>query len=90
MERQATLALKVGRLTGAALQTVFFVSLIGLPLAADRVPSQTLKVFDAFYRAGSLVFGGGHMLLPLLQANGWGDGALCVVAIFLPSLFLVM
>ena len=39
------------------------------------VPSQGLRLFDAFYRAGSLVFGGGHVVLPLLQASvvppGW-------------------
>jgi chromate transporter len=38
-------------------------------------PSQGLQLFDAFYRAGSLVFGGGHVVLPLLQASvvppGW-------------------
>ena len=54
---------------------MFFVLLIGLPFAADAVPSQALKLFDAFYRAGSLVFGGGHVVLPLLQASvvppGW-------------------
>ena len=54
---------------------LFFVLLIGLPLLAASVPSQSLKLFDAFYRAGSLVFGGGHVVLPLLQASvvppGW-------------------
>src|SRR5262249_13952630 len=54
---------------------IFFVLLIGLPLLAAVIPSQTLKLFDAFYRAGSLVFGGGHVVLPLLQASvvppGW-------------------
>ncbi|HXH83997.1 MAG TPA: chromate efflux transporter, partial [Candidatus Tectomicrobia bacterium] len=47
----------------------------GLPVAARLVPSQALGVVDAFYRAGSLVFGGGHVVLPLLQAEvvppGW-------------------
>ncbi|MOA51537.1 Chromate transporter [compost metagenome] len=37
--------------------------------------NQTLSMVDAFYRAGSLVFGGGHVVLPLLQAevvpSGW-------------------
>src|SRR5215813_1240696 len=50
---------------------------IGLPLLAAAVPSQALKQFDAFYRTGSLVFGGGHVVLPLLQASvvppGWVD-----------------
>jgi chromate transporter len=54
---------------------LFFVILIGLPLLVAAVPSQSLKMFEAFYRAGSLVFGGGHVVLPLLQASvvppGW-------------------
>jgi chromate transporter len=62
---------------GALLLAVFFVLLIGLPLLATAIPSQALKEFDAFYRAGSLVFGGGHVVLPLLQASvvppGWVD-----------------
>src|SRR5262249_36571485 len=54
---------------------IFFVLLVGLPLLASTTPFQTVKLFDAFYRAGSLVFGGGHVVLPLLQASvvppGW-------------------
>jgi len=40
-----------------------------LPLLAAAYPSQTLAVVDSFYRSGSLVFGGGHVVLPLLQAE---------------------
>jgi chromate transporter len=54
---------------------VFFGLLIGLPIARQVAPGQALAVFDSFYRAGSLVFGGGHVVLPLLQAEvvppGW-------------------
>jgi chromate transporter len=55
---------------------VLFVGLlIGLPLLRQVVPSQPLAVFDSFFRAGSLVLGGGHVVLPLLQAQvvppGW-------------------
>jgi chromate transporter len=54
---------------------LFFALLIGLPILASSFPWQALKEFDAFYRAGSLVFGGGHVVLPLLQAfvvaPGW-------------------
>ncbi len=71
----AHLPIALSRWTGAGLLVVFFVLLIGLPLAAAVLPSQGLKLFDAFYRAGSLVFGGGHVVLPLLQASvvppGW-------------------
>jgi chromate transporter len=69
------LPLAVSRVTGACLLILFFVLLIALPLLSAANPSQSLKLFDAFYRAGSLVFGGGHVVLPLLQASivppGW-------------------
>jgi chromate transporter len=49
--------------------------LAGLPLAAALQLSQPLALFDSFYRSGSLVFGGGHVVLPLLQSEvvppGW-------------------
>jgi chromate transporter len=71
----AELPLAVNRKTGAVLLALFFVLLIGLPLLAATLPAQSIKLFDAFYRAGSLVFGGGHVVLPLLQAavvpQGW-------------------
>ncbi|WP_312358900.1 chromate efflux transporter [Agrobacterium sp.] len=55
---------------------VAFILLLGLlPLLAAVAGSQGLSLFDAFYRAGALVFGGGHVVLPLLQsevvATGW-------------------
>jgi len=60
---------------GLALLGLFFGLLIGLPFAAAAWPSPALAMVNAFYRAGSLVFGGGHVVLPLLQAavvpNGW-------------------
>jgi len=71
----APLRVGVSRTAGAALLALFFVLLIGLPILASSSSSQALKEFDAFYRAGSLVFGGGHVVLPLLQASvvppGW-------------------
>jgi chromate transporter len=62
------LPLRVSRTVGATLLVLFFGALIGLPILASRLPWQALKEFDAFFRAGSLVFGGGHVVLPLLQA----------------------
>ena len=54
---------------------LFAVLLGGLPILRQFVTSEPLDVFDAFYRSGSLVFGGGHVVLPLLQAEvvppGW-------------------
>ena len=56
---------------------LFGLLLIGLPLLTNIVPSPWLAVFDGFYRSGALVFGGGHVVLPLLQeavvAPGWVD-----------------
>ncbi|TGN07037.1 chromate efflux transporter [Leptospira ilyithenensis] len=46
---------------------LFFVLLVLLPLAAFYFPRAEILLFDSFYRAGSLVFGGGHVVLPLLQ-----------------------
>ncbi len=111
---------------------LFVLLLLGLPLLTVLMPeTEALALGDSFYRAGALVFGGGHVVLPLLQAEvvapGWiaeaeflagygaaqavpgpvftvaaylgaameigpggvGGAALCVVAIFLPSLLLV-
>jgi chromate transporter len=68
-------AVPVGRRTGAVLLAVFALLLGGLPVAAALADSQGLALFDAFYRAGSLVFGGGHVVLPLLESSvvapGW-------------------
>jgi chromate transporter len=72
---QSPLPLHVSRAVGTTLLVAFLALLIGLPLLASAIPAQGLKEFDAFYRAGSLVFGGGHVVLPLLQASvvppGW-------------------
>ncbi len=63
--------------TGLAMLTLFLALLLLLPLAAQYSSSSDLRVFDAFYRSGALVFGGGHVVLPLLQAEvvspGWID-----------------
>nr|ART39824.1 J425 [uncultured bacterium] len=63
------------RRTGAAVLGVFFVLLIALPLIAGQSGHYVLRLFDSFYRSGALVFGGGHVVLPLLQAQvvppGW-------------------
>jgi chromate transporter len=60
---------------GTCAWVLFFGLLLGLPLIRQVVASQATAVFDSFYRAGALVFGGGHVVLPLLQAGvvtpGW-------------------
>ncbi|NRB54435.1 MAG: chromate efflux transporter [Salinicola sp.] len=54
---------------------LFFLLLLLLPLVASTGGGEVVAVMDAFYRAGALVFGGGHVVLPLLQAEvvdpGW-------------------
>ncbi|WP_287985145.1 chromate efflux transporter, partial [Diaphorobacter sp.] len=72
---QGGLAAGVRPHTGALLLTAFAALLVLLPLAARAWPQGWLVLADAFYRAGALVFGGGHVVLPLLQAEvvatGW-------------------
>jgi chromate transporter len=69
------LPISVSRTAGSLMLLLFFALLIGLPLLAAAVPDQTLRLVDSVYRAGALVFGGGHVVLPLLQAEvvppGW-------------------
>jgi len=64
-----------GRRLGIAALAIFFALLLALPALRYLVPSHPLAVFDGFYRSGALVFGGGHVVLPLLQAEvvppGW-------------------
>lgn len=73
------LPIRIGVKVAIACLILFLVLLIGLPLAAAVFPNQTLALFDSFYRSGSLVFGGGHVVLPLLQAEvvppGWVSDA---------------
>lgn len=68
----------ITRRLGAATLVLFFTLLATLPIARQLAPSQTLAVFESFFRAGALVFGGGHVVLPLLQAEvvppGWVAG----------------
>jgi chromate transporter len=64
----------IGRRTAIAAWIIFFVLLLGLPLLRQIAPSHGVEVFDSFFRVGSLVFGGGHVVLPLLQAEVVGPG----------------
>jgi chromate transporter len=72
--------IKVSRRVGVAALAAFFGLLFGLPLLRGITNSQAVAMMEAFYRSGALVFGGGHVVLPLLQgavvAPGWvGDDA---------------
>ena len=65
----------IGRASAGIALTLFFALLFGLPVLRSFSANPTLAVCDAFYRSGALVFGGGHVVLPLLQAEtvtaGW-------------------
>jgi len=122
----------VSRSTALIAWVLFAGLLVALPLLASAGTSQSLALFDRFYRTGALVFGGGHVVLPLIESqvvppgwvsadaflagygaaqavpgplftfaaylgavmqpepNGWVGGMLCLVAVFLPSLLLVI
>ena len=73
------LGFSVSRRHGAVALVLFAVLFLLTPLVAAKTGSQGLALFDAFYRSGALVFGGGHVVLPLLQAEvvtpGWVSNA---------------
>ncbi len=131
-EAKAETAPASGRRAATIALATFAALLVGLPLLARATGLEWLSVVDAFYRAGALVFGGGHVVLPLLsesvvepgwvspdsflagygaaqavpgplftfaaflgaslgpQPNGVAGAAVALVAIFLPSLLLVL
>lgn len=128
----AHVSVGIGKRLAIAAWLVFAALLVGLPVVRQFTESHALEVFDSFFRVGSLVFGGGHVVLPLLQTevvgpgwvtkeqfvagygaaqgipgplftfsaylgavlsappNGWAGAALALVAIFLPSFFLIV
>ncbi|MCF7997225.1 MAG: chromate efflux transporter, partial [Chromatiaceae bacterium] len=68
-------AVPLPRRVGALLLGLFALLLVGLPLLVAAGAAPSLALFEVFYRAGALVFGGGHVVLPLLEASlvepGW-------------------
>lgn len=74
-EISGPLPFAVSRRAGVISLSLFAALLVGLPIAASLWPGTALDIADGFYRAGALVFGGGHVVLPLLQAEvvagGW-------------------
>jgi chromate transporter len=65
----------VSRTAGAIALLAFFILLAGLPILYATTDASGVALFEAFYRSGALVFGGGHVVLPLLReafvAPGW-------------------
>ena len=68
-------AVPIARPVAIACGALYLALLLGLPFAAATFASGELRLFDSFYRAGAFVFGGGHVVLPLLQNEvvppGW-------------------
>src|SRR3569832_1034367 len=69
------IAMPVSRTAGLVALAGFILLLAGLPILHGVSGSANVALFDAFYRSGALVFGGGHVVLPLLReafvAPGW-------------------
>jgi chromate transporter len=77
VESVQIIRLGISRAAGSVAAAMFFTLLVVPPLLARITGFRILSVFDAFYRTGALVFGGGHVVLPLLEnavvAKGWVD-----------------
>lgn len=73
--RQTRRLVSFGRRTALVAGTLFFVLLVALPVLAQLTHSHGVALLDSTYRAGALVFGGGHVVLPLLEPEvvrpGW-------------------
>src|SRR5713226_4763495 len=71
----SSLRVSIARPLSVGCLITFGVLLVLLPLVRLLVPDHSLALFDSFYRSGALVFGGGHVVLPLLQGAvvtpGW-------------------
>lgn len=67
-------AVRVPRWLAVGSLVAFATLLVGLPALAAALDDPAVGLFDIFYRAGALVFGGGHVVLPLLQAETVATG----------------
>ncbi len=74
-ETASVLRIPVRKRTGVASLAIFTILLLGLPVLAIATGWSIVGFVDAFFRSGSLVFGGGHVVLPLLHGavvdTGW-------------------
>lgn len=62
-------AFKVSKAFGATCLAIFFILLLVVPFISQAVDNQWLSLFDPIFRSGAMVFGGGHVVLPLLEAE---------------------
>lgn len=74
-DHQADFRVPIKRSAAIFSLCLFFIMLFVFPVLRGLTPAHFIAVFDSFYRAGSLVFGGGHVVLPLLEKEvvpvGW-------------------
>ncbi len=74
-DEEENLHIPISRRIGIISLSLFFGLLFLLPILREVTSFNWIAVFDSFYRSGSLVFGGGHVVLPLLERefvpNGW-------------------
>lgn len=74
-EDKSSIQFPISRRVGAISLILFFALLILLPILSEVTSIDMLAMFDSFYRSGALVFGGGHVVLPLLETEfvttGW-------------------
>src|SRR5690606_14566440 len=85
--KQSARPFPVSKSVGVSCLALFFGLLLFFPVLNNVTSSKWIALMDSFYRSGSLVFGGGHVVLPLLEQEivpaGWmseeqflaGDGA---------------
>ena len=59
----------ISKKMGIFLLSLFFLILLSLPILRSLTSSSVIQLMDGFYRAGALVFGGGHVVLPLLEVE---------------------
>ncbi|WP_228547496.1 chromate efflux transporter [Filobacillus milosensis] len=67
LDTQTSLTLNLSKTVGIFSISLFFILLVALPVISRTVDHVYIHLFDIFYRVGSLVFGGGHVVLPLLE-----------------------
>ena len=66
---ETRVASRGARRLGISALIAFVALLVGLPALTAVTGDATIRLIDIFYRAGALVFGGGHVVLPLLEAE---------------------
>jgi chromate transporter len=59
----------ISKTTGIVLLALFFMLLLGLPIISALWQHEWIAMMEKFYLAGALVFGGGHVVLPLLETQ---------------------